>query len=135
MHEVDMTKALLLTVRDWWDRQPNRPQISKIHLTVGDFTCVEPASLQFAFEAQVKGTFLAGAELAIATTPLVGFCHSCQAEYHPKLQERYACPHCGAPLEDIRSGRELKIDRLELVVPDETGPSVSPSVRIAPVSM
>lgn len=114
MHEVDMTKALIITVKDWWEEQPNRPQIEKVHLIVGEFTCVEPASLQFAFSAQTQSTFLEGAELAIASKPLIGFCHPCQAEYRPQIGQQYACPHCGAPLEEIRSGRELKIDRIEL---------------------
>jgi hydrogenase nickel incorporation protein HypA/HybF len=48
-----MTKALILTVKDWWESQPERPQISQIHLIVGKFTCVEPASLQFAFEVLI----------------------------------------------------------------------------------
>lgn len=117
MHEVDMTKALFLTIRDWWEQQPERPQIQTVHLIVGDFTCVEPASLQLAFEAQVRDTFLAGATLAIATTPFIAFCAPCQAEYRPQLSEQYACPRCRRPLEEIRSGRELKIDRIELLAP------------------
>ena len=115
MHEVDMTKALILTVKDWWEEQPNCPPIHKVHLIVGDFTCVEPASLQFAFKAQTHGTFLEGAELAIASKPLIAFCHPCQTEYRPQIHQQYACPHCSAPMEEIRSGRELKIDRIELL--------------------
>lgn len=113
MHETDMTKALILTVRDWWESQPERTQIEKIHLIVGQFTCVEPASLEFAFVAQTKDTFLEGATLTIQETPLVAFCHRCQVEYQPEIGRQYACPTCQAPMEDIRSGRELKIDRLE----------------------
>ncbi|MBF2003188.1 MAG: hydrogenase maturation nickel metallochaperone HypA [Synechococcales cyanobacterium C42_A2020_086] len=113
MHETDMTKALILTVRDWWLSQPERPQISQIHLIVGQFTCVEPASLQFAFEVQTRDTFLAGAKLVIQETPLIAFCHCCQQEYRPEIGIRYACPSCGSPMDDIRSGRELKIDRIE----------------------
>lgn len=116
MHETDMTKALILTVRDWWQSQPERPQISQIHLIVGQFTCVEPASLQFAFEVQTRDTFLAGAELVIQETPLIAFCHCCQQEYRPEIGIRYACPSCGSPMDDIRSGRELKIDRIEYAV-------------------
>jgi hydrogenase nickel incorporation protein HypA/HybF len=116
MHETDMTKALILTVKDWWDAQPERPQISQVHLTVGKFTCVEPVSLQFAFEAQARQTFLAGAELIIAETPLIAFCHRCQQDYQPEIGIQYACPTCGASMEDIRSGRELKIDRIEYVI-------------------
>lgn len=49
MHETDMTKALIMTVKDWYSSQPEQPQIQKVHLVVGKFTCVEPASLQFTF--------------------------------------------------------------------------------------
>ena len=113
MHETDMTKALILTVRDWWESQPEKLQISKIYLIVGKFTCVEPASLQFAFEVQTRQTFLDKAELVIQEVPLVAFCHSCQQEYSPEIGLQYACPSCNSPMEDIRSGRELKIDRIE----------------------
>ncbi|MEC4895667.1 MAG: hydrogenase maturation nickel metallochaperone HypA [Oscillatoria sp. PMC 1051.18] len=113
MHETDMTKALILTVRDWYSSQPEQPKIDKIHLIVGEFTCVEPASLEFAFEVQTQNTFLAGAKLAIQSKPLIAFCHQCQAEYKPEIGLHYACPTCHSPMEDIRSGRELKIDRLE----------------------
>lgn len=113
MHEVDMTRSLLLTLQDWWESQPNQPHISRVHLRVGDFTCVEPASLVFAFDAVKQGTFLAEAELAIESVPLVAFCHGCQSQYQPELGLHYACPTCEAPLNDIRSGRELKISHIE----------------------
>lgn len=117
MHETDMTKALIVTVQDWWESQPERPQIYHVHLTVGQFTCVEPASLQFAFEVQTRNTFLEGAKLVIQETPLIAFCHRCQQEYSPEIGIQYACPDCSSPMEDIRSGRELKIDRIEYEQP------------------
>jgi hydrogenase nickel incorporation protein HypA/HybF len=100
MHETDMTKALIMTVRDWYDSQPEKLKIEKIHLMVGEFTCVEPVSLQFAFEVQTANTFLAGVELAIK-------------DYQPQIGQQYSCPTCRSPMEDIRSGRELKIDHIE----------------------
>ena len=108
-----MTKALLITIKDWWESQEEKPKIAKVHLTIGQFTCVEPAGLEFAFGVQTRDTFLDGAELVIHETPLIAFCHSCQQEYRPEIGLQYACPTCGAPMEDIRSGRELKVDRLE----------------------
>ncbi|MEM8807544.1 MAG: hydrogenase maturation nickel metallochaperone HypA [Cyanobacteria bacterium P01_G01_bin.38] len=113
MHETDMTKALMLTLHDWWQDQPGNPPIEKVYLTVGQFTCVEPASLQFAFEVQTRNTFLDGAKLIIQETPLIAFCDPCQQEYRPEYGTQYACPNCGHPMEDIRSGRELKIERVE----------------------
>jgi hydrogenase nickel incorporation protein HypA/HybF len=121
MHETDMTKALLITVQDWWESQPERPEITQIHLTVGKFTCVEPASLQFAFEVQTHNTFLDGAKLVIQETPLIAFCHRCQKEYRPEIGIEYACPTCQAPMEDILSGRELKIERIEGVNHHKSG--------------
>jgi hydrogenase nickel incorporation protein HypA/HybF len=113
MHETDMTKALIMTVRDWHKSQPENCKIDTIHLKVGEFTCVEPASLQFAFEVQTRNTFLDGVKLQIRDVPLVAYCHSCQAEYKPEIGLQYSCPTCHAPMEDIRSGRELKIDHIE----------------------
>jgi hydrogenase nickel incorporation protein HypA/HybF len=113
MHETDMTKALIMTVRDWFEDQPIAPNIEAIHLIVGQFTCVEPASLEFAFAAQTQGTFLEGVRLMIQETPLIAFCHACEVEYAPQMGLQYACPTCHAPMEEIRSGRELKIDRIE----------------------
>ena len=117
MHETDMTRALILTVKDWWDAQPGQPPIEKVHLTVGQFTCVEPASLRFAFEVQTQNTFLEGAVLVIEETPLIAFCHCCQQDYRPTIGSQYSCPTCHSPMEDIRSGRELKIDRIEYKSP------------------
>ncbi|MEL6494118.1 MAG: hydrogenase maturation nickel metallochaperone HypA [Cyanobacteria bacterium J06623_7] len=113
MHETDMTKALILTVKDWYNSQSEQPKIDKIHLIVGQFTCVEPMSLRFAFEVQTRNTFLAGVELVIKDVPLIAFCHTCQQEYQPEIGLQYSCPDCQSPMEDIRSGRELKIDRIE----------------------
>jgi hydrogenase nickel incorporation protein HypA/HybF len=49
----------------------------------------------------------------IQEAPLIAFCHHCQQKYQPEIGIEYACPKCRSPMEDIRSGRELKIDRIE----------------------
>ena len=113
MHEVDMTKSLIETVRDWWLEQPEPPEISHVHLVVGRFTCVEPVSLKFAFRTQTQNTFLGNADLVIRETPLVAHCHQCATDYEPEIGLQYTCPTCQSPMEDIRSGRELKIDHIE----------------------
>ena len=123
-----MTKALILTLSDWWESQPKRPQISCVHLIVGKFTCVEPVRLQFAFEVQCLNTFLDGAKLIIQETSLIAFCHRCQQEYKPEIGIHYACPQCQSPMEDIRSGRELKIDRIEYCFDDTTSNSYAPNI-------
>jgi Zn finger protein HypA/HybF involved in hydrogenase expression len=39
--------------------------------------------------------------------------YDCQADYEPEMGLQYGCPTCRSPMDDIRSGRELKIDRVE----------------------
>jgi len=119
MHETDMTKALMLTLKEWWDGQPEQHPIAAVHLVVGQFTCVEPASLQFSFAVQTQNTFLAGARLVIRETPLIAFCHDCCESYRPHIGHSYTCPQCESPMADIRSGRELKIDHVEFHVTAE----------------
>ncbi|NES23265.1 MAG: hydrogenase maturation nickel metallochaperone HypA, partial [Symploca sp. SIO3E6] len=36
----------------------------------------------------------------------------------PEIGLYYTCPICQAPMEDIRSGRELKIERIEYSQPE-----------------
>ena len=123
MHETDMTKALIITIKDWYDSQPRKYKIDKVHLLVGEFTCVEPTSLEFAFEVQTHNTFLEGAKLVIKDIPLIAFCHQCNQEYKPEIGLKYSCPDCNSPMDDIRSGRELKIDRLEYSTNDQELPA------------
>lgn len=113
MHETDMTRALIQTLQIWWQAQPGSPRIERVHLQVGQFTCVEPASLQFAYRVQTQGTLLEGSQLLIEEIPLVAFCQPCQRTYRPDMGTAYSCPTCHAPMEEIRSGRELKIAAID----------------------
>ena len=72
MHEVDMTRCLLLSLAEWRDSQPSAPQeVRTVHLDVGEFTCVEPDALVTTYAAAVGGTWLERSSLAINSIPLV----------------------------------------------------------------
>lgn len=110
MHEVDMTKCLLLAMQDWRrQHEPELPTVDTVHLLVGDFTCVEPEQLVFTWKAAVAGSWLDGARLAIETVPLKGRCLCCGSTYAPAAEQGYRSPCCDHPMEEIVSGRELKI--------------------------
>lgn len=112
-HEVDMTKALIMSLRDWYEGQSDRRPIQMVQLVVGMFTCVEPDLLRSSFRKQQRGTFLDGAEIVIRESPFIAYCRNCEREYAPELGLEYACPTCREALNEIRSGRELKIERVE----------------------
>lgn len=120
MHEIDMTKCLLLSMQQW--RQQQEPQVSRIeqvHLQVGDFTCVEPDQLVTTWNVAVQGSWLAGAELVIEPVPLVGRCLACNSTYAPDLKNAYRSPCCDLPMEEIISGRELRIRSVDYTLESE----------------
>ena len=110
MHEVDMTRCLLLSMHEWKQQHaPRVPQVDRVHLDVGSFTCVEPDQLVVTWSDAVKGTWLDGSELVIESVPLVGRCVRCQATYSPDAAYGFRSPCCQHPMEEIVSGRELRI--------------------------
>jgi hydrogenase nickel incorporation protein HypA/HybF len=126
MHEVDMTKCLLLSMSQWRQQHdPAVPRVSQVHLQVGDFTCVEPEQLVHTWRIAVQNSWLAGAELAIEHVPLVGRCVRCSTTYSPSQAAAYRSPCCDHPMEEIVSGRELRIRSVDyslnpLTVPVES---------------
>ncbi|MCT0226522.1 hydrogenase maturation nickel metallochaperone HypA [Synechococcus sp. CS-1328] len=124
MHEVDMTKCLLLSLQEWkLQHAPRIPVVKVVHLQVGDFTCVEPDALRFTYAAAVQTTWLAGSELRIEPIPLQARCVVCQATYTPNPQQAYQSPCCNHPMEEILSGRELKIRSIDYVFPEAADPA------------
>ncbi|NQV11612.1 MAG: hydrogenase maturation nickel metallochaperone HypA [Cyanobacteria bacterium] len=133
MHEVDMTKCLLLSLQEWKrEHEPHTPCVSAVHLEVGDFTCVEPAALRFTFAAAVQGSWLDGSTLEIATVPLRARCLGCSAVYVPEPDQAYRSPCCERPMEEIISGRELRICSVDYSLsPQPSSPRSSGSTSLS----
>ncbi len=122
MHEVDMTRCLLLSMNEWKAQHtPAVPLVEKVHLQVGAFTCVEPDQLLTTWAVAVQGSWLDGAELVIEPVPLVGRCVPCGATYEPEPAAAYRSPCCQHPMEEIVSGRELRIRSVTYDLPAAVG--------------
>jgi hydrogenase nickel incorporation protein HypA/HybF len=123
MHEVDMTKCLVLSMNEWRQQhEPGLPLVSQVHLQVGDFTCVEPDQLVHTWRIAIQNSWLAGAELTIEQIPLVARCVCCNSTYRPSSDQAYQSPCCGHPMEDIVSGRELRIRSVDYSLNPELAP-------------
>ncbi len=132
MHEVDMTKCLVLSMQQWRQQhEPQVPRVERVHLQVGTFTCVEPDQLVTTWRAAVQGSWLAGAELAIESVALVGRCVVCSHTYAPDPEQAYRSPCCNHPMEEIVSGRELRIRSVDYHLPSEP---VAPSSLVSLVT-
>ena len=114
MHEVDMTKCLLISLNEWRERRDDpSAMVEVVHLDVGRFTCVEPDQLVTTYNTAVQGTWLDGSRLTITDIPFVGCCVLCKSSYSPTPENAYRSPCCDHPLEDILSGRELRIRSID----------------------
>ena len=114
MHEVDMTKCLLISLNEWRDRREDTSaMVETVHLDLGRFTCVEPDQLVTTYNAAVQGTWLDGSRLTITEIPFVGRCLICNGTYDPVPENAYRSPCCDHPLEEIVSGRELRIRSID----------------------
>ena len=58
-------------------RRHNVSRITRVRLSVGLFTAVEPKTLEACFELYAEGTAAEGAELDITTVPAEGRCLEC----------------------------------------------------------
>ncbi|MEW6594099.1 MAG: hydrogenase maturation nickel metallochaperone HypA [Thermodesulfobacteriota bacterium] len=81
--------------------------INRIELEVGTLAGVLVDSLRFCFEAAVRNTMAAGAELAIREIAARGSCPACGVEA-PMEGLISACPVCGQYLV-LGKGRELRV--------------------------
>lgn len=89
--------------------------VTAVTLRIGRLSCVHEDALRSSFAIVREGTPLARAELRIVTVPISIWCSACQAERELPDIQRFACPICGAPSADIRTGRELDLESLEVV--------------------
>ena len=89
--------------------------IHAVTLRIGVLSCVHEEALRHGFELAREDTPLAGAELRIVAVPVSVWCPTCREVRELPGIQRFACPACGTPSADIRTGRELDLDSIELV--------------------
>ena len=83
-------------------------KINEIELSVGSLAGVMVDSLEFCFDAVVKGTPAEGARLRITETHGKGRCRNCDHEF--QVDTFFAqCPQCKQYMVDIIQGKDLKI--------------------------
>jgi hydrogenase nickel incorporation protein HypA/HybF len=113
MHELSIaTHVVEIAARHAADHGGGR--IVAVTLRIGRLSCVHEDALRYSFELVREGTPLAGAELRIVAVPVSVWCPTCRAERALPGIQRFACPDCGTPTADIRAGRELDLESIEL---------------------
>lgn len=115
MHELSLAQSLIEET-EAAARREGADRIVRIAMAVGAMSGVDIDAFEFAFPVAAEGTLAAGAALEIRPIPLSVRCRDCGAVSSPDpLLCR--CEACGSLAVDVESGRELKIEALEIHVP------------------
>ncbi|HXU33066.1 MAG TPA: hydrogenase maturation nickel metallochaperone HypA, partial [Thermoanaerobaculia bacterium] len=89
-------------------------------------------SLLFCYDIAARSTLLEGSRLVVREVPLVIHCAVCERDVELPGPLQFRCPVCETPSGDIRQGRELYIEGLEVDVEEEVvpgGASANPEER------
>jgi len=114
MHELSIAANVVALATRHAAAHPEA-SIAAVTLRIGRLSCVHEDALRSAFDIAREDTPLADAVLRIIVVPVRVWCPDCLAERELPGIQRFACPDCGRPTGDIRGGRELDLESLELV--------------------
>jgi hydrogenase nickel incorporation protein HypA/HybF len=116
VHEMGITQEVLLNVIDA-SAAAGATRINSVTLTVGGLTDIVPDSLQFAWECLTPGTPAEGAVLEIIESVGRSVCLQCGVEFDHDKFDRH-CEACGSFATKVVRGDELRIDHIDVDIPD-----------------
>ena len=95
-------------------------RVLEVRLRVGALASVVEDSLQFCYGIATEGTALEGSRLVVNVLPVVMHCVPCGQDVELEGVQSFRCPQCGEPCYDLRQGRELEIEAIEIDEIEET---------------
>jgi hydrogenase nickel incorporation protein HypA/HybF len=130
MHELSIASSIVEIVGEH-ARREGGGRVASVTLRIGRLSCVHEDALRYSFDLVTEGTPLAGATLAVIEVPVRIWCALCKAVVELPGIQRFACPACGHLSGDIRAGRELEIESIQIAA-DQLGPDQIASDISAP---
>lgn len=118
MHELSIVSSVVESVLESLRKYPGA-RVTEVRLNVGVLASVVEDSLQFCYGIATEGTLLEGSRLVVNVLPVRVHCASCGQEGAIESLQSFRCPHCGEPATDLRQGRELEIDAIEIEEAEE----------------
>ena len=113
MHELSLVSSIVETVTETLAAHPGA-QVREVRLRVGALASVIPESLEFCWGIVSEGTPLEGSRLVVDVLPVVVHCAPCGQDATLDGMQSFRCPRCGELCAEIRQGRELEIDSIEI---------------------
>jgi hydrogenase nickel incorporation protein HypA/HybF len=117
MHELSIVTSIVETVTETLAALPDSSRgarVLEVRLRVGALASVIPESLEFCWGIVSEDTPLEGSRLVVNLLPVVVHCAPCGQDATLEGVQSFRCPRCGEPCSDMRQGRELEIDSIEI---------------------
>ena len=121
MHELSIAASIVEQATELCRRSGGR-RVTEITLRIGRLAGVHLSALRFGFDLVAADTPVAAATLTIVEVPVRVWCPACSAAVELPSLQRFACPACGLPTGELRTGRELEIESLALEAAGQTAP-------------
>ncbi len=113
MHELSIVTSVVESVTESLAAYPGA-RVLVLRLRVGALASVVRESLEFCYGIAAEGTALEGSRLVVNVLPVVMHCEKCGKDVELEGVQSFRCPLCGEPCFDLRQGRELEIDSIEI---------------------
>jgi len=113
MHELSIVSSVVDTVIESLEKYPGA-RVLEVRLRVGALAAVVEDSLQFCYELATRETALEGSRLVVKIVPVMVHCGACGKDGELESLQSFRCPHCGEPAADVRQGREMEIESVEI---------------------
>ena len=117
MHELSIAHSLV-EVASEAAQQAGAERVFSVHIRLGVLVGVVRSSLEFCYGLTTEGTILEGSLLVVRELPVIIYCDECECEMELSKVHNFCCPRCHTPCGELRQGRELDIDFLEIEAAD-----------------
>ena len=115
MHELSVTQSILEIALDYAARG-QATQVVEIQLQIGEVSDFDDEWFQRYFDFVSKGTIAEGAKLRISRVPARIQCDRCSFIFPlDKATWNTQCPSCQSKDTHLLSGREFRVESLEVV--------------------
>lgn len=111
MHEISVVYDVIKIASENGEKN-NIKSIDKIFMKIGEFSCINEHSLNFAFNLLKKDTICENANIIVESINAKSLCSYCNEEFFIDYTNKI-CPKCKRHSSNIISGHEVLVWKIE----------------------